>query len=126
MALVTYPLNNLDYTAEDAELFHCTRSSGIYANDDFGFTVTGTDNTVTIGTGIAWIRNSKFSGTVQELGQEIHIRQSIGAKAIGLLQIPNHKTGYLAFVADTDEHGDFSGIAIGYGMTPIPMLRISS
>lgn len=64
MALVTYPLNNLDYAAEDAELFHCTRSSGIYAGDDFNYSVTGADNTITIGVGLGWIRNSKFSGKV--------------------------------------------------------------
>lgn len=62
--MITYPLNKIEYQAEDAELFHCTRNSGIYANDDFVCTVTGADNNVTIGTGIAWIRNSKFSGKV--------------------------------------------------------------
>ena len=71
MALVTYPLNNLDYTAEDAELFHCTRSSGIYAADDFSFSVTGADTTISIGTGIAWIRNSKFSGKVAALKEAV-------------------------------------------------------
>lgn len=64
MPFVTYPLNNILYQAEDAELFHCTRNSGIYANDDFSITITGNDNNVTIGSGIAWIRNSKFSGKV--------------------------------------------------------------
>lgn len=65
MAIVTYPLNNISYSAEDAELFHCTRTSGVFAADeDFNATVTGTNNVVTIGQGIAWIRNSKFSGKV--------------------------------------------------------------
>lgn len=65
MALVTYPLNNIQYSAEDAELFHCTRTSGIFAADeDFLASVSGTDNTVSIGTGIAWVRNSRFSGKV--------------------------------------------------------------
>jgi hypothetical protein len=67
MALTTYPLNNIEYSAEDAELFHCTRTSGVYAADDFSFSVTGADSTVTIGSGIAWIRNSKFSGKVSAL-----------------------------------------------------------
>lgn len=65
MALVTYPLNNIQYSAEDAELFHCTRTSGIFASDeDFLASVSGTDNTVSIGQGIAWVRNSRFSGKV--------------------------------------------------------------
>ena len=67
MAFITYPLNNIDYTAEDAELFHCTRTSGIWAEDSFSISVTGDDNNVTIGTGIAWINNEEFSGKVAAL-----------------------------------------------------------
>ena len=67
MAFITYPLNNIDYTAEDAELFHCTRTSGIWAEDSFPISVTGADNNVTIGTGIAWINNEDFSGKVAAL-----------------------------------------------------------
>lgn len=64
MAIITYPLNNIEYTAEDAELFHATRTSGVFANDDFPITVSGSGNVVTIGEGLGWIRNSKFSGKV--------------------------------------------------------------
>jgi len=67
MALATYPLDDMDYSAADAELFHCTRTSGIYANDDFDYSVTGADNTMTIGVGLSWIRNSRFSGKVAAL-----------------------------------------------------------
>lgn len=62
--MITYPLNEIDYNAADAELFHCTRNSGIYAETDFQPTVTGADNIVTIGAGIGWIKNAKFSGKV--------------------------------------------------------------
>ena len=65
--MITYPLNNIDYTAEDAELFHCTRNSGIWAKDSFSISVTGFDNNIAIGTGIAWINNEKFSGKVVAL-----------------------------------------------------------
>ena len=64
MAIITYPLNNIEYTAEDAELYHATRTSGVFANDDFPIAVSGDGNVVTIGEGIGWIRNSKFSGKV--------------------------------------------------------------
>ena len=64
MAIITYPLNNIEYTAEDAELYLATRTSGVFANDDFPITVPGDGNIVTIGEGIGWIRNSKFSGKV--------------------------------------------------------------
>lgn len=62
--LITYPLNNIEYMAEDAELFHCTRTSGIWAEDSFALTVTGTDNQVTVGKGVAWINNEEFAGKI--------------------------------------------------------------
>ena len=60
MSLITYPLDNKDYEAQDAELFHCTRTSGIFDGDDFACSVNGADNYVTVGIGIGWIRNSAF------------------------------------------------------------------
>lgn len=62
MSLITYPLNNIDYTAEDAELFLCTRKSGIWAKDSFMIFVN--ENKITIGKGIVWINNKEFSGKV--------------------------------------------------------------
>lgn len=64
MAMITYPLNDVMYTAEDAELYNCTRSSGVYSGEDFSCTVSGTNNNVTISEGIGWIRNGRFSGKV--------------------------------------------------------------
>lgn len=64
MSMITYPLNNVEYTAEDAELYNCTRTSGVYSGEDFSCTVSGTNNNVTIGKGVGWIRNSRFSGKV--------------------------------------------------------------
>jgi hypothetical protein len=65
--MITYPLNNIDYTAEDAELYFSTRESGVYDGNDFEVTVSGVDNDVIVGTGIAWIHNTKFSGKVVAL-----------------------------------------------------------
>lgn len=65
--MITYPLNNINYTAEDAELFHCTRTSGIWAENSFSISVTGNDNSVTIGKGVAWINNEEFAGKVAAL-----------------------------------------------------------
>ena len=67
MALITYPLNNTNYTAEDAELYNATRTSGVFSGEDFSFYADGANNSVTVGTGLAWIRNSKFSGKVVAL-----------------------------------------------------------
>ena len=77
MALTTYPLNNADYDAADAELFHCTRTSGIFDGGDFECTVTGADNTVTVGIGIGWIRNSRFSGKVIALKSAMNVNLGV-------------------------------------------------
>lgn len=64
MSLITYPLNNIEYTAEDAELFNATRKSGIFFKDDFPYSISGETNTIVIGEGLGWIRNDKFKGKV--------------------------------------------------------------
>lgn len=64
MSMVTYPLNNIEYSAKDAELFHYGRTSGVFGGDDFSTSVSGGDNFVTISPGVGWIANSKFSGKV--------------------------------------------------------------
>ena len=62
MAIVTYPLNGITYNAEDAETYLSTRISGLYAADDcFDLSITA-DRTVTIGPGLAWVRNTRFAG----------------------------------------------------------------
>lgn len=64
MAMVTYPLNNVQYNAEDAELYNAVRTSGVWSGASFDAEVTGNDTIVTIGEGLAWIANTKFSGKV--------------------------------------------------------------
>ena len=62
MAIVTYPLNGIDFSAEDAETYLCTRTSGVFSSDsDFKASVTG-DRQVSISPGLAWIKNAEFSG----------------------------------------------------------------
>ncbi len=73
MAITTYPLDDILYSAEDAELFNCPRTSGIYAREDFAFTVTGADNIITIGAGIGWIRNARFKGKAIALKEDNQI-----------------------------------------------------
>ena len=34
MAMQTYPLDDIDYSGDDAALFHCTRTTGIYGEDE--------------------------------------------------------------------------------------------
>lgn len=65
--MITYPLNNILYSAEDAELYNSTRNSGVYAGDDFSYSVSSSDNNIVINEGLAWIRNGKFLGKVVAL-----------------------------------------------------------
>lgn len=65
--LITYPVNNVLFDAEDAELFHCTRTSGVFMGDDFSATAGGSDATVTVSEGLAWIRDAKFKGKAAAL-----------------------------------------------------------
>lgn len=77
----TYPLNDADYSAEDAELFHCTRTSGVFDGGDFECSVTGADNSVTVGVGIAWIRNAKFRGKVAALQEPMFLNLGVADAA---------------------------------------------
>lgn len=64
MAILTYPLNGIQYNAEDAETYLCTRESGVYsAENNFALEITDAMQ-VTIGKGIAWIKNEDFAGKV--------------------------------------------------------------
>ena len=55
MAISTFPLNGVEYNAADFSSFFCTRTSGVYAADNFDITVTGSDMQATIGSGMAWM-----------------------------------------------------------------------
>lgn len=62
MAIITYPLNGIEYTAENAETYLCTRTSGVYSADThYKASVTG-NRQVTISPGLAWIQNTEFTG----------------------------------------------------------------
>ena len=67
MAITVYPLNNIDYTAEDVGIYNATRTSGIYANDDFALSLTGSDNTISVDIGLAWMHLSRFFGVAVAL-----------------------------------------------------------
>lgn len=62
MAIVAYPLNNINYSAEDAMLISLPVSSGVYGEDgNFNITYNG-DMTVTISDGLGFIRYAKTKG----------------------------------------------------------------
>ena len=61
MAIITYPLNGIEYDASDAETYLCTRESGVFSTDVFLATITGARE-IAIGTGLAWIKNGDYKG----------------------------------------------------------------
>lgn len=73
MTLATYPLDNIDYAADDAALFHSTRTTGIFADDDFTYSLSGADNTIKLGVGLAWMRLARFKGIVTALKTETSV-----------------------------------------------------
>lgn len=59
----SFPLNNTDYGAEDAQLFFATRTRGVFASNHLAVTA-GSGMTITLGEGIAWLKNGDFGGLV--------------------------------------------------------------
>ena len=77
MALKAYPLNDTDYTAEDAQLYTATRTSGVYANNHFNISVTGADNNVTIKSGLGWMKLSTFQGIAVANTEDVTINAGV-------------------------------------------------
>lgn len=63
MAIIAYPLNGIQYSAEDAQTYFCTRTSGVYsAENHFSLGEVTADRRITIGAGLAWMKISEFGG----------------------------------------------------------------
>ena len=63
MAEKSFPLENTLYTAEDAQLWFATRTSGVYAGEHLPVTASG-NMEVTLGVGVAWLNYDTFAGIV--------------------------------------------------------------
>lgn len=63
MAEKSFPLENTEYTAEDAQLWFATRTSGVYAGEHLPVTASG-NMEVTLGVGVAWLNYDTFAGIV--------------------------------------------------------------
>lgn len=63
MAEKSFPLENTEYMAEDAQLWFATRTSGVYAGTHLPVAASGSME-VALGTGIAWLHYSDFAGIV--------------------------------------------------------------
>ena len=61
--IVTYPLNGITYTAEEAAGYHSARTSGVYCLDeDFKVSLSSGGKSVRISPGRAWVHPSRFTG----------------------------------------------------------------
>ena len=61
--IVTYPLNGITYTAEEAAGYHSARTSGVYCLDeDFKVGLSSGGKSVWISPGRAWVHPSRFTG----------------------------------------------------------------
>lgn len=64
MAERCFPLDNITYSAEDMQMYLCTRSSGVYTLDDNLKVTAGTGMAVSVSAGIAWLKIGTFRGVV--------------------------------------------------------------
>ena len=62
MSVKAYPLNSIDFYAEDAQLYNSTRTTGVYSSDvDFVVTATSAMN-IEVSVGIGWMRYARLRG----------------------------------------------------------------
>lgn len=86
MEMTTYPLNGVEYDAQDAELYFSLRKSGIFTLDDFKISIV-TSNTVVVGDGRAWIGNSKFSGKVVATRNDTTLEFDVGDSSFDRIDV---------------------------------------
>lgn len=64
MEIRSYPFDNIEYLAADAQLFHATRTNGVFSSDGhYAVTAIG-GMQISVSTGIAWMKLSEFGGAV--------------------------------------------------------------
>lgn len=61
MAEMSFPLDNTVYSADEFQLYMSTRNSGVYANEDFMYSL-GYGLSLVIGKGRAWLKYGEFNG----------------------------------------------------------------
>ncbi len=62
MAIIAYPLNNITYSAEDAQTYFSFRQNGVESALEDYVPEAGAGMQVTISAGLAWMRPEKFTG----------------------------------------------------------------
>lgn len=60
--IITYPLNGIEYDAQDAETYLCSRESGVFSSEDHFKATISNARQINISPGLAWIKNAQFAG----------------------------------------------------------------
>lgn len=114
MALKAYPLNDTNYTAEDAQLYTATRTSGVYADNHFNISVTGTDNDVIIKPGMGWMKLGIFQGIAVANTEDVTINAGVPDSVLPRIDA-------VVYVYDANENKPEIIIKQGEkGITPTP------
>lgn len=61
---VTFPLNNVDYQAEDMQLWHSSRTNGVFSDNGEFLTTATSGRVIQVSPGRAWISYEKFRGII--------------------------------------------------------------
>lgn len=61
---VTFPLNNVDYQAEDMQLWHSTRTNGVFSSEGEFLTTVTTGRGIQVSPGRAWLAYERFRGII--------------------------------------------------------------
>jgi hypothetical protein len=105
MAIKAYPLNNTDYSAADAQLYTCTRTSGVYSAESHCKVTAGSGMTVSVAPGVGWLKPTEYQGfcfavteaetlTVPDADATysridgVHVRYDALAQSIALVYVP--------------------------------------
>ena len=120
MALITYPLDNIDYSADDAELYLCTRTSGVFAQEDNLRVYASSGLEVNVAPGIAWIKNSDFSGKV--VASKEHVSVTIPTPNAGLPRIDRIVIG---FDSALNESTIYAGVSLNRNTQNASLLYVN-
>lgn len=73
MSIVTFPLNNTDYTADDMALYFSNRTNGVFSADTELSTISNNSMTITIKPGRAWLNVDTFKGYIFASNTDVNL-----------------------------------------------------
>lgn len=120
MAIIAYPLNNIDYTAEDAMLANLPTSSGVYATENqFSLNLTN-GLSFEIGKGLAFMRFDEAKGFTVYLNETASFQLDVADSVLPRID---------RVVLQWNQSENAVKIAIkkgAYSSTPAPVARVTT